>query len=362
MEPSLNPLHDRGGQPSPKGLGSTLHSLVTPGEDTRALPWLLRLLRTMAVQDWLVTGYFTVLLIAVASGSGPLRMHCVAMILRSLAVVIAGIVLTRGAILPFGSKLTALAYRVMVSGAVIHSYFLLRDVLPTATARSVDAELYAFDLRVFGFEPSVAWDAFVNPHTTEWFSFFYFGYFVLISIYIEGSMFFARDIHRFAAFSLGVLTVFCVGHCTYMLVPGFGPYRHLHDTFAHPLAGPTFWPLVWNTVSSAGAQKDIFPSLHTAVPSFLTFFAWRNRRVAPFRYIWLPTGLFTSQIIIATMFLRWHYLIDIVAGLSLASFSAFVLPKVAEWERRRREAMGVMPVWNTLFTLKLLRDPDDGAS
>lgn len=353
MEPSLSPLPHT---PPQNTIARRLLGFATPGEDTRALPWVLRLVRSMAVQDWLVTGYFIILLTAVITGAGPLRTHCIVAVVRSAAVVFTGIVLARGSLLPWGSKITAIAYRLMLMGPVLQSYFLLRDVLPTATPRSLDAQLYAFDLRVFGFEPSVVLDRFVNPLTVEWFSFFYFGYFVLISLYTEGSLFFAKDTDRLAAFTLGLLTIVCVGHCSYMLVPGFGPYRHLSHLFAHRLEGPLFWRLVWDTVTTAGAMKDIFPSLHTAMPSFMALFAWRNRHVAPFKYVWIPTAMFTSQIIIATLFLRWHYFIDVVVGFALAMFCAFVLPRVAAWEKRRREAMDVMPVWAPMFTLPFFRD------
>ncbi len=351
MQPQVTTRSTTAWAESPRGLVRALVSALSPGVDTRDLPWFLRWMRAMAVQDWLLVGYFTALMVMVYRGTGPRRDFCVERVGADLAVVLLGLAVVRGEIARWGGFVGSLFYRSLLICSVLGSYFQLKDVLPEVTQRSVDAEILTFDLRVFGYEPALAWDRYVNPHTTEWFAFFYFGYFVLISLYVFGSMLFARDRQRLAEFSLGIVGVFCIGHLTYTLVPGFGPYHHLAGTFAHALQGPTFWPLVWAAVHSAGAQKDIFPSLHTAVPTFMSLFAVRHRRVFPFRYVWLPTVLFTSQIILATMFLRWHYLVDIVAGLTLATVCSVLSARLTDWERRRRELMGVPPTWVPLIDL-----------
>ena len=102
------------------------------------------------------------------------------------------------------------------------------------------------------------------------------------------------------------------------------------------------------TVDAGGAQKDIFPSLHTAVPTFIAIFSFRHRRLVPFKYSWPVMAFVATQIIIATLFLRWHYLVDVVAGLTLATTAAFLGPHIADWEAARRERMSVQPAWMPL--------------
>jgi hypothetical protein len=60
-------------------------------------------------------------------------------------------------------------------------------------------------------------------------------------------------------------------------------------------------------------------------------------------------ALFATQIIIATLFLRWHYLIDVVAGLALRH-DGLASPAIAsvDRERARRERLGVQPAWMPL--------------
>ena len=191
---------------------------------------------------------------------------------------------------------------------------------------SLDADLLAFDLRVFGYEPSIAWDRYVTPHTTEWFAFFYFGYFFLLSAHVLPIMLLGRNRLRVAHFALGIFMVFCTGHLLYMVVPGWGPYHHLAGQFEHPLEGGLFWRLVRATVDAGGAQKDIFPSLHTARRRTSRSTRSSTGGRFPFRFTWPFMAFAATQIIIATMFLRWHYLIDIFAGLTLATTAALRQP------------------------------------
>jgi PAP2 superfamily len=197
-------------------------------------------------------------------------------------------------------------------------------------------------------EPALAWDRFVTPFATEWFAFFYFGYFVLLPLHVLPMMFIAKDTARIAHFSLGIITVVVVGHVLYMLVPGWGPYHHLASQFEHPLQGGTFWHLVQATVQGGGAQKDIFPSLHTALPTYFAIFSFMHRKALPFRYTWPLLAFASSQIILATMFLRWHYLIDIFAGLALATFAALVSHRIVTWEAGHRARRGVTPIYTRL--------------
>ena len=103
------------------------------------------------------------------------------------------------------------------------------------------------------------------------------------------------------------------------------------------------------TVTSGGSQLDIFPSLHTAAPTMLTLFAFRHRHQRPYRYTWAPLAFFAANIIVATMYLRWHYVIDVVAGLVLAGFAMSVSARLTDRELRRRQAHGLGPSWPLFF-------------
>jgi hypothetical protein len=302
---------------------------------------------SFASQDWLTIGYLTSLLIALALGKGHGRGPCIVRVSADLGAFVFVLTLVRLQLLRWGAMGTALLYRTAIMATLLASFFQLREILPAVSPWSVDDRIYAFDLRVFGFEPSVSLDAFVTPRTTEWFAFFYFLYFLILTVHVL-PMLMQRDEVLLSRFALGILLLFMVAHLLYMAVPGWGPYWYLKGTFQHELQGPTFWPLVRETVDAGGAQKDIFPSLHTAAPTFLALFSVRHRRLLPFRYTWPLIGFLATQIIIATMFLRWHYLVDVVAGLLLATAATVIGQRIADWERARRERLGVQPAWMPL--------------
>ena len=309
---------------------------------------LTRMLRNFATQDWLIAFYLTVLLVASLRAEGPGRDTALSLVCADIVGVSIGLVLTRGGVLRYGSLSYGIVYRLTVLLPSFLSYFELRWILPAVSPQSVDANIYALDMRIFGVEPALAWDRFVSPHTTEWFAFFYFSYFFVLSAHVLPMMLLSKNRARFAHFALGLLSVVIFGQILYMLVPGWGPYHFFAGQFEHALEGGLFWHLVKATVDGAGAQKDIFPSLHTAIPTFFTVFSFMHRKAMPFKITW-PFMAFTSlQIIGATMFLRWHYVIDIVAGLTLAVLSAVVSHRIVTWEEGYRKRKGMSPIFSGL--------------
>jgi membrane-associated phospholipid phosphatase len=197
----------------------------------------------------------------------------------------------------------------------------------------------------FGWEPALWLDSRVTPFWTEWFALFYYSYFYVLAAHIAPIMFTRGGQRTVAAFGMGMTVVACIGHTTYILVPGFGPFKALADQFQNPLPGGFFWQRVLETVAAGGAQKDIFPSMHTAYPTFVALFSFHHRRQLPFRYTWPLVSFIVLNIVGATMYLRWHYLIDVIAGLCLAGLAFAASVVVVRFETRTRAARGLSPVW-----------------
>jgi len=211
-------------------------------------------------------------------------------------------------------------YRVCLVGVIIENYMILRHLLPLLRPDTVDATLYGIDLFIFGFEPALWFEKLNQRPVVEWFSFFYLSYFWINAAYLVAIAVIRRGGRETSEFAIGILITFRVGQLGYMAVPGFGPVGYLASSFHAPLDGGFFWSCVSRTVTAGSAMKDIFPSLHTAVPTFLTWFAWQRSRTEPgWRLVTLATGFFAANIIVSTMLLRWHFAIDVVVGLVLGS-------------------------------------------
>lgn len=317
-----------------------------PGPLTPSANALRRLFAEFAYQDWLVLVYFVVLLTCalMAEPSGG-RTRCIVGLGTlglgfSIAVTLVRLSWVTG---PVSAPLL---YRIGVYGSVQASYFFLRDLLPIINeTRTLDSVFYQLDLALFGFEPTLHLETWISPLTTEWFSFFYFSYFCLLAFHIFPILALARNQQLLGEFCFSMLWLFCAGHIVYMLAPGYGPIVALSHEFSRPLPPGLWYDMVMGTVSSAGAQMDIFPSLHTAAPVFLTLFAFRHRDRVPFRFTWPLLAFFTPNIIVATMYLRWHWVIDVVAGILHAALALSLARVLTRRELVRRAACGLTPNW-----------------
>lgn len=316
------------------GLGSWAPQHAAPS----SMPaWL----GAVALQDAILLGFLVIVRVLLAGAEpGLARSEACRLVEAALALIGTGVVV--GRVIPsIPAGVRSVVYRVSIVGALLLSYLMLRDVLPVIRADSLDAALTSLDARIFGVVPAVWMQRFNTRAVVEYFSFFYFSYFFLLVGFMVVVIWLERIGRHTATFAIGTLAVYGLGQLGYLLVPGFGPYVHLAGSFAGPLDGGFFWGLVSQTVAAGGAMKDIFPSLHTAAPTWFTLYAIhraaRDRR-------WLTpaivVGFFAANIIVSTMLLRWHYAVDVMAGLVLAVSVGLLAPRLARWEEARRARFG----------------------
>lgn len=237
-------------------------------------------------------------------------------------------------------------YRVALVGQVLLNYLLLRAILPVVRPDSLDAQLLQLDLTLFGVEPALWLERFNTRPVVEWFSFFYYSYFFICGGYMLLALFLRKPGRHTTEYAVGTAMVYCIGQLGYMAVPGHGPIVALRHLFHGPIDGGFFWGLVHNVVQAGGAMKDIFPSLHTAGPLWFALYAFHCAKTDR-RFLWLAVVslFFSVNIIISTMFLRWHYAIDVVAGVTLAVSARWAAPRIARWEESFRARLGETHPW-----------------
>lgn len=307
----------------------------------------LRMLASIfTLQDAIALTYLTIMGMMVWwAPRGPLQPGCARVIYVTMAALVIGCVVSR-ALVGLPARLRASLYRFALVGVVLANYLTLRDFLYFIRPDSVDEALVRLDLRLFGVEPALWLERFNRPPIVEWFSFFYFSYFAIDAAYMVAVLWRCRPGRKTTEFALGTLLVFSIGQIGYTAVPGFGPIVYLNDRFHDPIAGGFWWSCVWSTVQAGGAMKDIFPSLHTAVPVWFTLYAMHQAKSDP-RWRWPArvTAFFAVNIVVSTMLLRWHYGVDVVAGLLLATTVAVVTPRLAALEEAWRQAQGFPGPW-----------------
>lgn len=192
-------------------------------------------------------------------------------------------------------------------------YSLWGDATHLLVPKDRDAELIALDQKLFGFQASVAMQRFISPALTAWMEFAYTFHILNIPI-VACFVYLRRPRARYREMMAGVLVVTFFGLIGYLLVPAVGPMYTLRDQYVVPLAAPlAMVNRQMEFMDYARIQRDVFPSLHVGITFVVWLYAYRNSR----RLFWILSPIILS-LFVSTVYLRFHYLIDVVAGLILA--------------------------------------------
>lgn len=199
-------------------------------------------------------------------------------------------------------------------------YFIKAKELPT-----YDEALLKWDqVLFFGKQPAVWMEAIISKPLTTILSTAYLSWFILIFSTIVLMMMYGRK--AALEYTTAVLMTFYIGYITYMFVPAFGPlYTY---SFGTEVGGLTVM------MSERQPHADVFPSLHTATTVVMLIQVWRFCRV----WAWLYAPV-TVLILMATMYLRLHYGIDVIAGIVLALLVTKMSPMLMwVWTQKRGAA------------------------
>ncbi len=198
-------------------------------------------------------------------------------------------------------------------------YSLWGDATHLLVPTDRDDLLIAWDQRLFGLQASVALQRFISPPLTGWMSFAYF--FHLLNIPIVACFIYLRRPRRyFREMMCGVLVVCFFGIIGYLVVPATGPLYTLRDQYTVPLSQPL---AVFNRevdfMDFARIRRDVFPSLHVGISFLVWLYAYRNSQ----KLFWILSP-FVLSLWVSTVYLRYHYLVDVLAGLILAPLSLWL--------------------------------------
>jgi membrane-associated phospholipid phosphatase len=123
-----------------------------------------------------------------------------------------------------------------------------------------------------------------------------------------------RASHEFRHGTFLIAATFLLSYLGYLLMPARGPRFMDYASSYPPLQGLWTFNFFRNLLDTLeGTQYDCFPSGHVAV---VLVGAYLARRIsAPAFYAF---AVFAACITFATVYLRYHYVIDVIAGMALA--------------------------------------------
>jgi membrane-associated phospholipid phosphatase len=200
-------------------------------------------------------------------------------------------------------------------------YFIIG---PIHHYKDYDSLLISLDRLVFRVNPTQWIARFSNPLLTELLQIAYSLFYVLfIAVGLE--LYRQKDHSNFNYFRFTVVYGFFISYLAYFALPAVGPRFTLHDfSRIDPelpgllLAKSLRWfvnyfesiqPGMPNSVAIANAQRDVFPSGHTMLTLMTIVFAYQYRLKIRNYVLWVGIML-----IIATVYMRYHYAVDLLAG------------------------------------------------
>ncbi|MAT39980.1 MAG: hypothetical protein CL946_10295 [Ectothiorhodospiraceae bacterium] len=221
-------------------------------------------------------------------------------------------------------------------------------IVPAINPNDLDHSLIAIDYWLFGVHPTRWIYQFSHPVITELLQIAY-GLFYLLPLLLIIDLYKKK---RYQAFKLTFMLIvlgFYLSYFGYVAVPAIGPRFTLHDfdEKEKELPGLFFTEALRAYVNSGESippgtenpaqvvQRDVFPSGHTLVTLLVMWLAYRYR--ARTRWFLWVTG---SMLIIATVYMRYHYVIDLVGGALFALLAVKLGLVIHNWwcSHRRRWA------------------------
>lgn len=223
--------------------------------------------------------------------------------------------------------------------------FIYRSVVlvagPAHSGRTIDAWLISADRWLCGTDPTVWLQPFAFPALTEVLQIAYASFYA-IPIVVGAELYARRSdaLYRQWVFVCGL--GFFLSYAGYLALPAIGPRFTLHDITALDRELPGLWLTsalraainegglvpggVTNAIAAAGTARDAFPSGHAMMTLVAMWWSWRHRL-----RLRRALSVIGVLLILATVYLRYHYVVDVLAGALLAVAVVSMGPGIHRW-------------------------------
>ncbi|MGA2145902.1 MAG: phosphatase PAP2 family protein [Bryobacteraceae bacterium] len=197
---------------------------------------------------------------------------------------------------------------------VASCYKEMAILIPPVRHGDSDLWLANLDFRIWGANPTVWLERLQSPIFTEFLQLVY-TLFVPAVLVVAYLIWRKGKFAEFQYYAFLIAAGFLVSYVGYLVVPARGP-RFLLNSLQHiPLQGLWLFHAMQHTLDTMeSAHYDCFPSGHTE----LTILACWGSRILSKR-IFLAYLIYTPSIIFATVYLRYHYTVDVMAGAVVAA-------------------------------------------
>ena len=208
-----------------------------------------------------------------------------------------------------------------------------------------DDILILIDRFIFRADPTVELYKIANPYLTELLQIVY-GTFYFLPVILGFDLMNQNKLKEFDFSAFIIVYGFCLSFIGYILVPAIGPRFTLHNFEMNNIEMPgilltNFLREVVNGAESIPAgtlnpaavvQRDCFPSGHTQMTLLVMFLSMKYR--SRIRWFFIINGIL---LIFATVYLRYHYVADLIGGLVFMFFTLWSGKYIYEWWMSKKE-------------------------
>ena len=228
-------------------------------------------------------------------------------------------------------------------------YFTFKEIyviIQSMHRPDIDSTLIGLDRWLFGSDPNAFLHHFATPVLTEILQIAYTSfYFIMLTLAIE--LYVRKELGKFTYSTFTISYGFYLSYIGYLLFPGVGPRFTLYNfnSLSSDLPGLWVTEFLRNAINSgesipggisdaiARAQRDVFPSGHTEMTLLVLYFASKYKLKS--RYVLYILG---CLLIVGTVYLRYHYVVDLIAGALFMLFTIWTAPMIARWWDKFRQA------------------------
>lgn len=249
--------------------------------------------------------------------------------------------------------LVPIVQKLFLVPVILLIYSQVQNYLRVINPNLYDSTLASWDYAIFGANPTEWLMIISNPILTEIMQISYFSYYLIPlvigfelhnrQIAIENGKYSlnknypAGDVNIFFNFAAILLFTYYISYLLYFLMPAIGPRFYIHnmDSIDTELSGLLLTQIMRDLINSGSTisaglpptpeyiNRDCMPSGHTMITFLCIILAFKY--ASKYRWAILIVG---TCLIISTVYLRYHYVVDVIAGIALVAIIFIIEPKL----------------------------------
>jgi len=187
----------------------------------------------------------------------------------------------------------------------------------------IDPLLIRIDFFIFGVHPTIWMEQWITPWLTDIMSLAYISYYFLPVVFIV-TLYLRNRLLEFDEAIFILVFGYYASFIGYIFFPAIGPRYTLTSLYSVPLEGSFLTDFVRDVLNALEHNKrDCMPSGHTQIVLIVLYLAHRYERVLFYLFFPIICGL-----ILSTVYLRYHYVIDLFVGFAFALGCIIAAPRL----------------------------------